>query len=96
MRRVTLTQYLIEQQRHYGKVSPELRLLIEVRALQFHRVLEIRRRQEQSHPPLGDRIVGLRDRGEDGIGGRLRGRCQARRFCDAQEGPSITGQPTDP
>ena len=30
MRRVTLTQYLIEQQRHYGKVSPELRLLIEV------------------------------------------------------------------
>jgi fructose-1,6-bisphosphatase I len=27
---VTLTQYLIEQQRHYGKVSPELRLLIEV------------------------------------------------------------------
>lgn len=30
MRRVTLTQYLIEQQRQYGKVSPELRLLIEV------------------------------------------------------------------
>jgi fructose-1,6-bisphosphatase I len=30
MRRVTLTQYLIEQQRHYGTVSPELRLLIEV------------------------------------------------------------------
>ena len=30
MGRVTLTQYLIEQQRHYGKVSPELRLLIEV------------------------------------------------------------------
>ena len=30
MRRVTLTQYLIEQQRHFGKVSPELRLLIEV------------------------------------------------------------------
>ena len=30
MRRVTLTQYLIEQQRHYGRVSPELRLLIEV------------------------------------------------------------------
>ena len=33
MRRVTLTQYLIEQQRHYGKVSPELRLLIEVVAI---------------------------------------------------------------
>ena len=30
MRRITLTQYLIEQQRQYGKVSPELRLLIEV------------------------------------------------------------------
>ena len=30
MRRVTLTQYLIEQQRQYGTVSPELRLLIEV------------------------------------------------------------------
>lgn len=30
MRRVTLTQYLIEQQRQFGKVSPELRLLIEV------------------------------------------------------------------
>ena len=30
MRRVTLTQYLIEQQRQYGRVSPELRLLIEV------------------------------------------------------------------
>ena len=30
MRRVTLTQYLIEQQRAYGTVSPELRLLIEV------------------------------------------------------------------
>ncbi|MEK6594563.1 MAG: class 1 fructose-bisphosphatase [Pseudomonadota bacterium] len=30
MRRVTLTQYLIEQQRNHGKVSPELRLLIEV------------------------------------------------------------------
>ena len=30
MRRVTLTQYLIEQQRHHGKVTPELRLLIEV------------------------------------------------------------------
>ena len=30
MRRVTLTQYLIEQQRHFGKVSPELRLLIDV------------------------------------------------------------------
>ena len=30
MRRVTLTQYLIEQQRASGKVSPELRLLIEV------------------------------------------------------------------
>jgi fructose-1,6-bisphosphatase I len=30
MRRITLTRYLIEQQRDYGKVSPELRLLIEV------------------------------------------------------------------
>lgn len=30
MRRVTLTQYLIEQQRNHGTVSPELRLLIEV------------------------------------------------------------------
>ena len=30
MRRVTLTQYLIEQQRQFGTVSPELRLLIEV------------------------------------------------------------------
>ncbi|OGA55850.1 MAG: fructose-bisphosphatase [Betaproteobacteria bacterium RIFCSPLOWO2_12_FULL_65_14] len=30
MRRVTLTQYLIEQQRHHGKVSPELRLLLEI------------------------------------------------------------------
>ncbi|MFM9888074.1 MAG: class 1 fructose-bisphosphatase [Burkholderiales bacterium] len=30
MRRVTLTQYLIEQQRASGRVSPELRLLIEV------------------------------------------------------------------
>jgi len=30
MRRVTLTQYLIEQQRNHGSVSPELRLLIEV------------------------------------------------------------------
>jgi fructose-1,6-bisphosphatase I len=30
MRRVTLTQYLIEQQRNHGRVSPELRLLIEV------------------------------------------------------------------
>jgi fructose-1,6-bisphosphatase I len=30
MRRVTLTQYLIEQQRHHGTVTPELRLLIEV------------------------------------------------------------------
>jgi fructose-1,6-bisphosphatase I len=30
MRRVTLTQYLIEQQRQHGTVSPELRLLIEV------------------------------------------------------------------
>jgi fructose-1,6-bisphosphatase I len=30
MRRVTLTQYLIEQQRQHGTVSPELRLLLEV------------------------------------------------------------------
>jgi fructose-1,6-bisphosphatase I len=30
MHRVTLTQYLIEQQRDHGKVSPELRLLIEI------------------------------------------------------------------
>ena len=30
MRRVTLTQYLIEQQRSHGTVSPELRLLLEV------------------------------------------------------------------
>jgi fructose-1,6-bisphosphatase I len=30
MRRVTLTQYLIEQQRSHGTVSPELRLLVEV------------------------------------------------------------------
>ncbi len=30
MKRVTLTQYLIEQQRSAGKVSPELRLLLEV------------------------------------------------------------------
>lgn len=30
MRRITLTQYLIEQQRQHGKVSPELRLLLEV------------------------------------------------------------------
>lgn len=30
MRRVTLTQYLIEQQRNHGTVTPELRLLIEV------------------------------------------------------------------
>jgi fructose-1,6-bisphosphatase I len=30
MRRVTLTQYLIEQQRNHGTVSPQLRLLIEV------------------------------------------------------------------
>jgi fructose-1,6-bisphosphatase I len=30
MRRITLTQYLIEQQREHGKVSPELRLLLEV------------------------------------------------------------------
>ncbi|MGQ0749841.1 MAG: class 1 fructose-bisphosphatase [Betaproteobacteria bacterium] len=30
MRRVTLTQYLIEQQRNHGSVSPELRLLIEI------------------------------------------------------------------
>jgi fructose-1,6-bisphosphatase I len=30
MHRVTLTQYLIEQQRSHGTVSPELRLLIEV------------------------------------------------------------------
>ena len=30
MRRKTLTQYLIEQQREFGKVTPELRLLIEV------------------------------------------------------------------
>ncbi|HEX6004694.1 MAG TPA: class 1 fructose-bisphosphatase [Burkholderiales bacterium] len=30
MRRVTLTQYLIEQQRNHGTVSPELRLLIEI------------------------------------------------------------------
>jgi hypothetical protein len=28
--RVTLTQYLIEQQRDHGTVSPELRLLIEI------------------------------------------------------------------
>ena len=30
MRRVTLTQYLIEQQRNAGMVSPQLRLLIEI------------------------------------------------------------------
>ena len=30
MHRVTLTQYLIEQQRNHGSVSPELRLLIEI------------------------------------------------------------------
>jgi fructose-1,6-bisphosphatase I len=30
MRRVTLTQYLIEQQRNHGTVSPELRLLLEI------------------------------------------------------------------
>jgi len=30
MHRVTLTQYLIEQQRNHGTVSPELRLLIEI------------------------------------------------------------------
>jgi fructose-1,6-bisphosphatase I len=30
MHRVTLTQYLIEQQRDHGRVSPELRLLIEI------------------------------------------------------------------
>lgn len=30
MRRITLTQYLIEQQRNHGTVSPQLRLLIEV------------------------------------------------------------------
>jgi fructose-1,6-bisphosphatase I len=30
MHRVTLTQYLIEQQRQHGTVSPELRLLVEV------------------------------------------------------------------
>jgi fructose-1,6-bisphosphatase I len=30
MHRVTLTQYLIEQQRNHGRVSPELRLLIEI------------------------------------------------------------------
>ena len=30
MGRITLTQYLIEQQRNHGRVSPELRLLIEV------------------------------------------------------------------
>jgi fructose-1,6-bisphosphatase I len=30
MHRVTLTQYLIEQQRDHGSVSPELRLLIEI------------------------------------------------------------------
>ncbi len=30
MRRVTLTQYLVEQQRAHGAVTPELRLLIEV------------------------------------------------------------------
>jgi len=30
MHRITLTQYLIEQQRNHGKVSPELRLLLEV------------------------------------------------------------------
>ena len=30
MRRVTLTQYLVEQQRNHNKVSSELRLLIEV------------------------------------------------------------------
>jgi len=30
MRRVTLTQYLVEQQRSHGTVSPELRLLLEV------------------------------------------------------------------
>ena len=30
MQRVTLTRYLIEQQRSYGKIPPELRLLIEV------------------------------------------------------------------
>ena len=30
MRRVTLTQYLVEHRRHHNKVSSELRLLIEV------------------------------------------------------------------
>jgi fructose-1,6-bisphosphatase I len=30
MHRITLTQYLIEQQRNHGTVSPELRLLIEI------------------------------------------------------------------
>jgi len=30
MHHITLTQYLIEQQRNHGKVSPELRLLLEV------------------------------------------------------------------
>ena len=38
MRRVTLTQYLIEQQRAYGTVSPELRLLIEVVARACKRI----------------------------------------------------------
>jgi fructose-1,6-bisphosphatase I len=38
MRRTTITQYLIEQQRKYGNVPPELRLLIEVIARAVKRI----------------------------------------------------------
>lgn len=38
MRRTTITQYLIEQQRRYGNVPPELRLLVEVIARAVKRI----------------------------------------------------------
>lgn len=38
MRRATITQYLIEQQRKHGNVPPELRLLIEVIARAVKRI----------------------------------------------------------
>jgi fructose-1,6-bisphosphatase I len=38
MRRATITQYLIEQQRKYGNVPPELRLLVEVIARAVKRI----------------------------------------------------------
>ena len=37
-RRISLTQYLVEQQREHGRIPPELRLLIEVVARACKRI----------------------------------------------------------